>query len=94
MWHVDETKSVVKQLNKAPKEIQAKYIFWKSVAQADGPQGIVLVPGFKDHDLRGEWKGARSSRLNLQWRVIYIVEKKRLRIVVIEVNAHDYRKKG
>lgn len=69
-------------------------MFWKSVAQADGPTGIGLLSGFKDHELKGEWSGARSSRLNLQWRVIYVVEKKVLRILVIEVNAHDYRKKG
>lgn len=94
MWQVDETKLVIKQLNKAPKEIQAKYSFWKSIAQSDGQAGVGLLPGFKDHELKGEWAGARSSRLNLQWRVIYVVEEKILRILVIEVNAHDYRKKG
>lgn len=94
MWKIEETKSVVKQLSKAPREIQKKYMFWKSIAQADGAFGLGLLPGLKDHELKGEWEGSRSSRLNLQWRVIYIVDRKILRILVIEVNAHDYRKKG
>ncbi len=34
----------------------------------------------------------RSSRLGLQWRVIYRVAADVLLIQVVDVNAHDYRK--
>ncbi|MEZ4741142.1 MAG: type II toxin-antitoxin system mRNA interferase toxin, RelE/StbE family [Bdellovibrionota bacterium] len=53
-----------------------------------------MLKGFKDHSLKGEWAGSRASRLSQQWRVIYVVQKKQLNILVLEVNPHDYRKKG
>ena len=94
MWVVFESKSVEKQLKKAPAEVREKYEFWKNILQTDGPKGLKLISGFKDHALRGEWSGARASRLNKQWRVIYALEKKQLNVLVLEVNPHDYRKKS
>ena len=52
-----------------------------------------MIRGFRDEALRGEWQGFRSSRLNLQYRVIYRVEGESLMVQVVEVTAHDYRKK-
>ena len=36
-----------------------------------GPPGLRLITGFNDEALSGEWKGHRSCRLGLQWRIIY-----------------------
>jgi hypothetical protein len=33
-----------------------------------------LIPGYRDHALKGEWKGARSSYLTQKWRVLYVVD--------------------
>ncbi len=49
---------------------------------------------FRDHVLKGEWQGARASRLNEQWRVIYYVVANEVKILVMEVTPHDYRKKS
>jgi addiction module RelE/StbE family toxin len=94
MWDVLEKREVSRQLKKAPKEVKQKYEFWKNVVKFDGPNGLRLLPGFKDHALKGEWSGSRSSRLNRQWRVIYAIEKNKLTILVLEVNPHEYRKKS
>jgi len=48
--------------------------------------------GFHDEALSGKWKGHRSSRLGLQWRVIYQVVADVLLIQVVQVTAHDYRR--
>jgi addiction module RelE/StbE family toxin len=93
MWEILENKDVLKQLKKTPAEIKQKYEFWKNVAKVDGPKGLKLLSGLKDHALKGDWSGARSSRLNKHWRVIYSVEKTKFTIFVLEINAHDYRKK-
>jgi hypothetical protein len=37
-----------------------------------------------------ESEGKRSSRLNIQYRVIYAVEKKTIPIYVIDITAHKY----
>jgi len=55
--------------------------------------GLRRLPGFRDHALKGEWMGARSSALSRQWRVIYAVRGDELTVFVLEVNPHDYRKK-
>jgi len=93
MWKVLEDKNVKKQLRKIPKEILEKYEFWKNVVEFDGPKGLRRLPAMKDHALKGEWSGARSSYLNKQWRVIYFIKSNVLEIIVLEVNSHDYGKK-
>jgi len=55
--------------------------------------GLRQVKGFRDEALRGEWKGYRSSHLNLQYRVIYKIEKEQILVQVVDVTAHDYRSK-
>lgn len=91
MWTVSESRSAEKQLDKVPKEIAEKYEFWKNVVIISGPLGLKQFSGFRDHSLKGQWAGARSSYLNAKWRVIYTVDAGRLNILVLEVNAHDYR---
>lgn len=94
MWVVFLEKKAVKALNKAPKEIQEKFEKWKDIIQLQGPKGFFEIKGFLDHALKGEWQGARASRLNDQWRVIYYVVANEVKIFVMEVTPHDYRKKG
>ena len=90
MWRVVEATGVGRQLKRAPKNVQEKYEFWRNVAELDGPMGLRRLPGFRDHALKGEWKGARSSYLNKKWRVLYVVEGDRFEVLVLEVNPHDY----
>ncbi len=56
------------------------------------PVEVLKIKGFHDEALSGAWTGHRSSRLGLQWRVIYRVAADVLLIQVVDVNAHDYRK--
>ena len=93
MWAVYEHRRVGKQLTKAPIEVQKRYEKWKDIVSISGPAGLKLIRGFHDEALRGEWQGFRSSRLNLQIRVIYGIEGENLMVQVVEVTAHDYRKK-
>jgi len=71
-----------------------RYEKWKDIVGLSGPEGLKLIRGFHDEALRGKWKGHRSSRLSVQYRVIYRVEKERLFVEVIDVTAHDYRTKS
>ena len=57
------------------------------------PAGLRLIKGFHDELLRGEWTGHRSSRLGLQYRVIYRVVGQEILVEVIDITAHDYRRK-
>lgn len=93
MWAVYEHRRVDRQLTKAPIEVQKRYEKWKDIVRISGTAGLKLIRGFRDEALRGEWQGFRSSRLNLQYRVIYRVEGESLMVQVMEVTAHDYRKK-
>ena len=40
----------------------------------------------------GERRGYRSSRLNLQYRVIYKVERDEVLIQVVQLTPHDYKR--
>lgn len=94
MWTILEKKSIIKQLKKCPKYIKQEYEGWKQVLQLSGPQALRDIGGYRDHALKGEWRGARSSRLSKQWRVIYRIEKKEVIIFILEGSPHDYRKKS
>ena len=93
MWAIYEHRNVVKQLSSVPKEILKRYEKWKDIVMISGPQGLRLIKGFHDEALRGVWDDCRSSRLGLQYRVIYRVIKDEVLIQVLELTPHDYRKR-
>ncbi len=90
MFIIYEKKIVAKSLKKAPKEVLVRYETWKRIVELSGPQGLKLIKGFHDEALKGTWKGYRSSRLGIHWRVIYKIEKGLLEVYVFEVNPHKY----
>ena len=93
MWQIEEHRRVDKQLSgPVPVEVLKRYEKWKDIAGLSGPQGLRAIKGFRDETLSGEWKGHRSSRLGLQWRVIYRVLAKVLQVQVVQVTAHDFRR--
>jgi len=93
MWRIEEHRRVDKQLSSGvPQEILKRYEKWKDIAALSGPSGLRAIKGFHDEALSGEWKGYRSSRLGLQWRVIYRVVADVLLVQVIQVTPHDYRR--
>ena len=94
MWSIFEHRRLDKQLAKVPMEVQKRYEKWKDIVEISGPAGLKLVRGFRDEALRGEWKDYRYSRLNQQYRVIYQVEGNRLKVYVLEVTPHDYKRKS
>lgn len=93
MWAIEEHRRVDKQLSGAvPAEVLKRYEKWKDIARISGPIGLRAIKGFHDEALTGEWQNHRSSRLGLQWRVIYRVVGNVLLIQVIQITAHDYRR--
>ena len=93
MWEIYEHTSLVGELPKIPKEVLKRYEKWKDIVSISGPRGLRMIKGFHDESLRGKWQGHRSSRLGLQYRLIYQIEKKKLYVRVIDIDPHDYRKK-
>ena len=86
MWQIVEHPRTGKQLDSAPLEIQKRYEKWKDIARISGPLGLRAIRGFRDEALSGKWQGHSSSRLNLQYRIIYRVVASRLLFQVVEVN--------
>jgi len=74
-------------------EIWKRYEKWKDIAMISGPPGLRLIKGFCDEALFGKWKGYRSSRLGLHYRVFYRVIPEQFLFQVIQITAHDYRRK-
>jgi mRNA-degrading endonuclease YafQ of YafQ-DinJ toxin-antitoxin module len=93
VWYILEHRHVDKQLSGAvPVEVLKRYEKWKDIARLSGPQGLRAIKGFHDEALSGEWKDHSSSRLGLQWRVIYRVVADILEVHVVHVTAHDDRR--
>ena len=92
MWRIEEHRRVDKQVASIPKEILKRYEKWKDIVAISGPPGLRLIKGFHDEALSGEWQGCRTSRLGLQWRVIYRVIPRDLLFQVASITAHDYQR--
>ena len=92
MWRIEEHRRVDKQLDGVPREILQRYEKWKDIAMLSGPPGLRLIKGFHDEALAGEWKGHRSSRLGIQFRMIYRVVPSEQLFQVVSITAHDYRR--
>lgn len=93
MWTIYEHKSAIKGLKALPIDILKRYEKWKDIVAISGPEGLKQIKGFNDEALHGEWKGHRSSCLNIQYRIIYKIENEQLLVKIIKVTAHDYRRK-
>jgi addiction module RelE/StbE family toxin len=93
MWNVLEHRRVARRLGRLPLEVLKRYEKWKDIVTISGPEGLRLIRGFHDEALRGEWRGHRSSRLGLSYRVIYRVVSGEIQVRVIDLTAHDYRRK-
>jgi len=93
MWEVYEHRRVAGRVSRLPAEILKRYEKWKDIVMISGPHGLRAIKGFHDEALRGKWKGCRSSRLGLQCRVIYQIEAQAILILVIDITAHDDRRK-
>lgn len=94
MWQVLEHRRVVRRISKLPAKILKRYQKWKDIVSISGPSGLRMIKGFRDESPRGEWKGHRSSRLGDQYRVTYLIEERHVVIKVIDLTAHDYRRKS
>ena len=92
MWRIEEHRRIDKQVASVPNEVLKRYEKWKDIASISGPPGLLLIKGFHDEALSGSWKGYRSSRLGLQWRVIYMVIPKELFFQVASITGHEYRR--
>ena len=92
MWRIEEHRRVDRQLDSVPREILQRYEKWKDIAMLSGPPGLRMIKGFHDEALAGEWKGHRSSRLGIQFRLIYRVVPSEQLFQVVSITAHDYRR--
>ena len=92
MWQILEHRRVDKQCATVPQEILKRYEKWKDIATISGPPGLRQIVGFNDEALAGAWKGHRSSRLGMQFRVIYRVLPDESMFQVLSITAHDYRR--
>lgn len=90
MWAIVENEVLDKKWRKLQPQVLKKYELWKSIIRYNGPQKLKEFPGFHDEALKGEWSGCRSSRLSLQFRVIYQVFESELVVQVEDSTPHHY----
>ncbi len=90
MWRIREHKEITRICPKLPVNVLKKYELWKTIIFRHGPDKLKEFPGFHDEKLYGARKGQRSSRLSLQDRVIYSVERHIATVFVLEIIPHDY----
>ncbi|MCP4912363.1 MAG: type II toxin-antitoxin system mRNA interferase toxin, RelE/StbE family [Oligoflexia bacterium] len=88
------SKKAQKDVNKIPKHILIQFDLWVEIVETQGLSAMQKIKGYRDHALKGDRKGQRSSSLSRSWRVIYILDKATNEIVVdvLEVNHHEYKK--
>ena len=86
-WRVVESRLLVRQVQRAPRDVQEQYVFWRRLVQQQGPQ---LGGGFRVHALHGDRKGQKSAWLNRQWRVIFKVLGNELVVEALELTPHKY----
>lgn len=93
MWQVYEHRRVIGKLSRLPLGVLKRYEIWKDIVEISGPIGLRAIKGFHDELLRGRWKGHRSSRLGVQYRVIYRILANDVIVQVVELTAHNYEKR-
>ena len=90
MWSIQEHRDIPKTIRRLPTRIVEEYDVWKELIHRHGPAALRQFPGYHDEKLKGERFGQRSSRLSLQYRVIYVVDKDVVTVYVLELTPHKY----
>jgi len=91
MWEIYESRAIIKHCRKLPRHILKKYELWKAIIRYNGPTSLRNFKGFHDEALKGGLAGFRSSRLSLQYRVIYRISKEEIQVVYVEeITPHQY----
>lgn len=90
MWVIKEQRGIRKACRKLPPAAVKKYELWKKIIYRHGPEKLKEFPGFHDEKLKGVRMGERSSRLSLQFRVIYSVDRDVVTVYVLEISPHKY----
>jgi mRNA-degrading endonuclease RelE of RelBE toxin-antitoxin system len=88
MWIIREHMDIPKRCAKAPRAVVRKYELWKQIVFRHGPEKLREFPGFNDEKLKGRRKDERSSRLSLQYRVIYTVDRGIFTVFVLAITPH------
>lgn len=88
------SKKASKDIKKIPRHILVVFDLWVELIETEGFKEMQKIKGYRDHSLKGDRKGQRSSSLSKSWRVIYTLDKQTnlLTIEVLEVNHHEYKK--
>jgi len=89
---VDLSAAAEKQLRKVPAHIVKKFALWVDLVTVEGLAAARAIPGYRDHGLKGDWKGYRAIRLSEAHRAIYQErdDGTAQTVYVEEVNNHDY----
>ena len=94
--YVIQNKKIRKQFEKLPLDIKRLYLkFLKDIQARNGQITTLKTKGYKDHQLKGKWRGYRALRLNKYYRVIYKGYKtdgNNQFIKIERVSKHDYSK--
>lgn len=90
MWRLLESKNIHKQSKKIPPQVLKKYELWKEIVFRHGYEALKGFSGFRDERLQGDREGQRSSRLSLQYRVIYSVNETEITVYILELTPHKY----
>lgn len=90
MWQIKEHRGIEKTCRKLPHNLVKKYELWKEIVFRHGPEKLREFPGFHDEKLTGRRTGQRSSRLSIEYRVVYRVERDVVSVFVLEITPHKY----
>ena len=90
MWQIKEHRSAAGTCRKLSPQVVKKYELWKNLVFRHGPEKLKEFPGFNDEGLKGDRKGQQSSRVNLQYRVIYSVGRDIVTVYVLEITPRKY----
>jgi toxin HigB-1 len=89
---VELSATAEKQLRKVPAHIVKKFALWVDLVAMEGLAAARAIPGYRDHGLKGDWKGYRAIRLSDAYRAIYQerADGTVQTVYVEEVNKHVY----
>jgi toxin HigB-1 len=90
---VEVSSRAQKSLIKAPRQVGAKFLYWKQQVEEHGLEVVRTIPGYHDEPLTGKLKDiCRSVRMARGYRAYYRIIGTAVQCVLVEeVNRHDYK---
>lgn len=88
-YSIEITKQCLRDIKKYKNKHFDMKKFYEVLEYLQNGNTEILRNNYRDHSLKGEWKGFRELHIDNDWLLVYMIENNHLIITLTRMGSHD-----